>query len=135
LCAALNIATVNVCSSTHPCARMLFMNFRFCPIQSVSGKKCHAVINLLPFIELRELQCSNSQNYFNLSFLCTFTGRATVMDGKIYFFRLFFGTMHRNFTHRANGGKSLTTKKKKNNFYSSYKFNSPNMKQSFMPNQ
>jgi hypothetical protein len=30
------------------------------------GKKCHAVINLLPFIELRVLQSSNSKNYFKL---------------------------------------------------------------------
>jgi hypothetical protein len=98
----LNGEMLNFCSLPQPCTALLFMNFRFCTIQSVSGKKCHAVINLLPFIELRVLQSSNSKKYFKLVVFMHFCW-SCCYHGSENTFSPFFGTMHWNFIHRANG--------------------------------
>lgn len=51
----------------HPCNAVY--EFPFFPLERYR-KKCHAVINLLHFIELRASQCSISKNYFKLVVFC-----------------------------------------------------------------
>lgn len=114
---------------TNPAFVVSVYEFPFFCSQGVAyHKKCHAVINLLRFIEFRALQCSNFKTILNLSL-----------------FMHFCWSSCNNSRWKHNKKKVSTTryawefafivlmaaareKEDKNNFRLSYKFNSQNMK-------
>ena len=78
------------CLFFYPSLCIMFMNFRFCPIQNVSGKK--TVMQLLIYSLLLNWEYCNvviQKTILTCRFLCTFTGRATFNDGKIFFWCFF----------------------------------------------